>query len=266
MNKKYRTFYLIALETFIAFFAFTIAVLCIDYNASGPQGSLIGFSKFNLSIFNGIGVSKPMYYVSEILGYLSLLTMGCFFVLAVIQLIKRKSLFEVDRDLIALGIFYAILLVFYLFFDFVVVNYRPIVVNGELDPSYPSSHTMLSICVMVSAVIQIRKRIENKTWKIALQIVCYTVMIGTIFFRFMSGYHWFTDYVGGFLLSASLLFFYGALATHMQFIKEKKEALDALMQKKKTSQKEPEKEEPEIKEEPAPEEIAEDAKETGTNE
>ena len=106
-----------------------------------------------------------------------------FAVLGLIQLIKRKSIRNVDSRILLLGAFYFTVNAFYVFFEFEIVNYRSVILSQSLEASYPSSHTMIVICIMV-----------------------------TVIGRLISGVHWFTDIVAGILLSSALVaLYYSAL-------------------------------------------------------
>ena len=110
-----------------------------------------------------------------------------------------------------MGGFYVVTIAIYLFFEKFVINFRPVLIEGYLEVSYPSSTTMLVMCVMPTAMMQWSSRIKNKKWK---KIV---IFISTIFIAFMviarllSGVHWFTDIIGGALVSAGLVTMYYAV-------------------------------------------------------
>ncbi|MBQ2911285.1 MAG: phosphatase PAP2 family protein, partial [Clostridia bacterium] len=92
-----------------------------------------------------------------------------------------------------------------------VVNYRPVLINGYLEASYPSSTTMLVMCVMPTAIMQFNARIKNNVLKrfVASAIIAFIVFM--VIGRLVSGVHWFTDIIGGVLLSAGLVMMYRAV-------------------------------------------------------
>lgn len=204
---------------FLAFIIFTIIVKYVDVKAVGPLQSTVGLASVNLAVFKVIGASKVMYDVTEILGYLTFIIIAFFAGLGLYQLIKYKSIKKVDYKILVLGGFYVVVLIFYAVFELIVVNYRPVLVEGKLEASYPSSHTMLSICVISSAMIVASEMINGKkALSITLVIIGYALILLTVIGRLLSGVHWFTDIFGGVLLSfALIMLFYTAI----EFVREK---------------------------------------------
>jgi undecaprenyl-diphosphatase len=132
-------------------------------------------------------------------------------IIGFIQLIKRKSIKQVDIEIIILGIFYLVVISVYILFENYIVNYRPILMNGFLEASFPSSHTLMTICLCGSSIMINNRLFRNKFTKV-VNIMSLFIIIITIIGRFVSGVHWFTDIVGGILISSFLLmFFYSIL-------------------------------------------------------
>ena len=131
-----------------------------------------------------------------------------FGILGFAQWVKRKSIRKVDHDILAMGGFYGVTIAVYLLFEYVVINYRPVLIGGILEASYPSSTTVLVMCVMPTAMLQCNSRIKNRLLRICVLsfIAAFTVFM--ILGRLISGVHWFTDIVGGMLLSAGLVKLY----------------------------------------------------------
>jgi undecaprenyl-diphosphatase len=204
MKKRFR----IPLSLLVAFVLWTMAVRSIDVQPIGPQGSSVGFATWNRFVHNLTGVHMPLYTVTDWLGLVPFVFVLGFAVLGLAQWIKRKSILKVDGSILALGGFYVAVMAAYVFFEIFVVNYRPVLIEGVLEASYPSSTTMLVLCVMPTAVMQLRRRIRHRTFR---RIVSFTLIAFTAFMvigRLISGVHWFTDIVGGALLSASLVTLY----------------------------------------------------------
>jgi undecaprenyl-diphosphatase len=177
----------------------------VDVQAVGPKDSLIGFASLNLAVKNAISVSDAWYKITEIIGYLALLIAGCFAIIGLIQLIKRKSIKKVDKNLLVLCVLYVAVMAFYVLFEVVVINYRPIIIEGELEASYPSSHTMLSLAIFVSAIPLLKGYIKNSRVSFAVMVVFAVLAAIMPVGRLLSGVHWFTDIIGSVLLTSSLL-------------------------------------------------------------
>jgi len=156
------------------------------------------------------GVHMCLYTVTDWLGLVPLFVCIVFGGIGLGQLIIRKSLFKVDRDLILLGMYYIIVIFGYLFFEMVPVNYRPVLIEGILEASYPSSTTLLVLSVMPTLIFQVNRRVTNLTVK---RIVCALASAFSAFMvigRLIAGVHWFTDIVGAVILSAGLFCLYKA--------------------------------------------------------
>ena len=211
--KKLNKSLIAGISLFVAFVVFTVLVKVVDVAAVGPLGSKVGFSKMNDSIFKGIGTSDTWYNISEFFGTIALILAGVFGIVGLVQLIRRKSLKMVDNHILALGVFYVVVALTYILFEVLVINNRPVLVEGVLEASYPSSHTMLSICILGSAIIEIKSLFENKKkLVITLDAISVVIMVIIVLGRLLSGMHWFTDIIGGILLSLALVFiFHGVL-------------------------------------------------------
>ncbi len=182
----------------------------MDVRPIGPGGSPVGFSALNEAARSFFGVHLRLYFLTDWLSLAALPIMLGFALLGLVQLIKRRSLLKVDRDILALGVFYLAVLGAYLFFESHVVNRRPILLSGVLEASYPSSTTMLMLCVMVSAIMQFRRRIARPALRRGATLFCRWFTAGMIVGRLASGVHWLSDIVGAGLLSGGLLFLYCA--------------------------------------------------------
>lgn len=219
MKSQTKSNIIITVCLFLAFIIFTIVVKLVDVKAVGPLQSEIGLASINLAVFKVFGTSKVMYDITEILGYLTFLVIAFFAGLGLYQLIKYKSIKKVDYKILVLGGFYVVVLIFYAIFELIVVNYRPILIEGKLEASYPSSHTTLAICVISSAMIVASEMLSGKkALTITVVIIGYALILVTVIGRLLSGVHWFTDIFGGVLLSfALIMLFYTAI----EFVREK---------------------------------------------
>ena len=144
---------LVSMGLIAAFVGWTIAVQSINVEPIGPQGSQVGFAALNRFVHQLTGVHFWLYTITDWLGLIPVGVCASFGILGLAQWIRRKKLSKVDWDLLALGVFYLIVISAYLFFEAVVINNRPVLIEGVLEASYPSSTTMLILCVMPTAVM-----------------------------------------------------------------------------------------------------------------
>ena len=198
----------------IVFTLWTVLLHFVDVKAIGPMESTVGFATINGIFHKLTGVHITLYIITDWLGLVPVGFGFGFALLGLIQWISRKSIRQVDTSLLVLGGFYLVVLTVYLFFEQQVVNYRPVLIAGFLEASYPSSTTLLVLCVMPTAVIQLQHRIKSKRLRRFSRIVITAFVIFMVVGRLISGVHWFTDIVGGILLSAGLVMLYsGIIAT-----------------------------------------------------
>jgi undecaprenyl-diphosphatase len=208
MKKKYQKSICIAGSLLLSFVIWTLLVRFIDVKAIGPAGSSVGFSAMNGRMRDLIGVNMTLYTISDWLGLVPIATAFGFAVFGLAQWIKRKHLCRVDHDILYLGVFYIAVIAVYVFFEMLVINYRPFLIDGYLEASYPSSTTMLVLCVMPTAAMQLNTRIKSHALK---RCVCALITLFTGFMvigRILSGVHWITDIIGGMLCSTGLVMAY----------------------------------------------------------
>ena len=204
---KRKSFY-IGLGLLALFVIWTIALMFVDVRAIGPQESIVGFATINRFIHNLTGVHMSLYTITDWLGLVPLCFIMGFGILGLCEWIKRKNLFKVDHSILTLGGFYIIVMTAYIFFETFVVNYRPILINGSLEASYPSSTTMLVMCVMPTAIMQFNERIKSNGFKKCVNILITAFIAFMVIGRLVSGVHWFSDIIGGALLSSGLVMIY----------------------------------------------------------
>lgn len=193
------------------FVIWTFLVRLIDVKNIGPNESSVGFAMLNGFLHSRIGVNFTLYTITDWLGLVPIAVAFCFAILGLVQLIKRKSLLKVDYSILALGVFYIFVIAVYIIFEIVVINYRPTLINGYLEASYPSSTTMLTACVMPTAAIQLYERIKRKSLRrfVTILIIAFTAFM--VIGRIISGVHWISDIIGGALFSAGAVLIYGSL-------------------------------------------------------
>ena len=197
-----------------AFVLWTAAVQFVDVQAIGPQGSCVGLAAINGFWHEIIGVNWMLYVITDWLGLIPLGVVLLFAMLGLNQWITRKDLRKVDTDLLILGGYYLVVLAVFVFFEIVEINYRPVLIEGYLETSYPSSTTMLVLCVMPTAVMQMNTRIIKRRKAFGCLITVFAVLM--VIGRLLSGVHWLTDILGGMLLSVGLVMLYVFLCDHLK--------------------------------------------------
>lgn len=204
-NRKTLFLSVVLLSVFVAW---TFLVRFVDVQHIGPLGSVVGFATLNRYFHCITGVNMWLYAVTDWLGLVPIFFAFGFAVLGLVQWIKRKHIFKVDRSILILGIFYATVMAVYAFFEVVTVNFRPVLIQGVLETSYPSSTTMLVMCVMPTAIRQFEERIESKIFKRCFNSVIVAFTVFMVIARLVSGVHWITDIIGGILISSALTMAY----------------------------------------------------------
>ena len=203
----------IAVCLLAAFALWTTLVRLTDVQAIGPRESAVGFATVNKAFHDLTGVHMSLYIITDWLGLVPIGVAMGFAILGLAQWIRRKRLLQVDRSILALGGFYLAVIAVYVFFEMVVVNYRPVLIDGFLEASYPSSTTMLVLCVMPTAIMQFNARIINRVIRqcVAFAIVGFTAFM--VVGRLVSGVHWLSDIIGGALVSSGLVMMYHAIGS-----------------------------------------------------
>ena len=185
------------------FVIFSLWIRLFDVQPVGPEGSSIGFAALNVAVHDFFGMHLFWYKLTQALGLLAIAVAGVFAVTGLVQLIQRKSLLKVDKKILMLGVIYILVILLYALFEKVPFNYRPVVLDPAegLEPSYPSTHTMLILTIFGTAVAVLGDYIKNAKLVLLLKIVCLVIMALTIVGRLVCGVHWFTDIVGGVIIS-----------------------------------------------------------------
>lgn len=211
MKKKSQRALISGVSLIAAFVLWTVLVRFVDVQKIGPEGSSVGFATLNGFVHGLTGVNMFLYNVTDWLGIVPIAVALGFAVLGLVQLIERKNLLRVDHSILVLGGFYIVVIAVYVIFEIVVVNYRPVMVEGCLEASYPSSTTMLVMCVMPTAAMQLNRRIKNVTFRRCILAAIIIFIAFMVTGRLFSGVHWITDIIGGALLSAGLVMLYDGI-------------------------------------------------------
>ena len=192
----------------IAFLLWTVLIRCIDVQAAGPNGTNVGFAAFNLWFHHLTGVHMTIYTITDWLGLFPIVICLCFGAVGLIQMVRRRSLFRVDPDIILLGLYYILVIFAYLVFEMVPINYRPILIGGALEASYPSSTTLLVLSVMPTLKFQLGRRAEKTLVRNVIGIYVIAFSAFMVIGRLISGVHWATDIIGAVFLSMGLFLLY----------------------------------------------------------
>lgn len=202
INNKY---FLTSGILFAVFVLFTILVKVVDVKAIGPNGSKVGFASLNSDFFNAVGASSAAKIISNIIMYFAIACAVLFVVLFVYQWIKRKSIKKVDSNLIYFGICCVSVVIIYVFFEIVKINFRPVLDDGTLKASYPSSHTLIISTLLIITAFNLSYYVKNKNIKIAIYSALSVLCFVGVLCRALSGVHWLTDILAGLIISASII-------------------------------------------------------------
>lgn len=208
MNKTNRKNLYFSLSMLISFMLWTVALHFIDIRPIGPENSEVGLAALNEFFHNLIGVNMTLYTVTDWLGLVPIAVAFGFALLGLSQWITRRSLCKVDYSIFVLGGFYIAVMAIYAIFEIYTVNYRPVLINGCLEGSYPSSTTMLVMCVMPTALMQLNSRLQSSAVKRLLSVMITAFIVFMVAGRLISGVHWLSDIIGGALVSAGLVLMY----------------------------------------------------------
>ena len=194
----------------VLFVLWTVLIRTIDVCPAGETGTAVGLASLNCRFHRLTGVHMGLYTLTDWLGLVPVGVCLIFAVMGAGQLLRRKRLRKVDGDLLLLGIYYAAVIAGYLFFEAVPINYRPILINGVAEASYPSSTTLLVLAVMPTLVFQAQRRMKAGWRRRAVGLAAVGFSLFMVVGRLLSGVHWITDIVGGILLSGGAFHLYRA--------------------------------------------------------
>ena len=224
LQRHARTMLALSAALLILFAALIVAIKTVDVQNVGPNGSQIGLATLNLRVHQRTGLQMGWYDITDKLGKICILIAPCFALLGLYQLIRRRSLKRVDADLWALAGLYVALGAAYVLFEKVIINYRPVILPTEtaLEASFPSSHAMLAVCLVSSALVQAERRIGNQKVLFLLDVLGVLMMLVMSVGRLASGVHWLTDVLGGVLLGAALTAAYAGVVARLDAAKAAK--------------------------------------------
>lgn len=198
--------------SFVLMFAlWTALIKLVDVQNIGPMETAVGLATINGWFHQWTGVHMRLYTVTDWLGLVPVFVCLMFGCIGFIQLMQRKKLLKVDRDILLLGIYYLLVIFEYLAFEMIPINYRPVLIAGRLEASYPSSTTLLVLSAMPTLVFQTHRRLKNRKVKRIIDVLTVTFSLFMIIGRLVSGVHWLTDIIGSVLFSTGLFCIYRAV-------------------------------------------------------
>ena len=207
MKTKGKKFFVLGIILIFIFAVWTVLITTVDIQSVGINDTDIGFATLNGWFHRLTGINMMLYDITDWLGLVPLFVCFFFGFIGLCQMIKRKSLFKVDCDILILGLYYVTVILCYFVFEALPINYRPVLINNNMEGSYPSSTTLLVLSVMPTLGFQLKRRIKNNKIKaINVMIILFSVFMVTG--RLISGVHWLTDIIGSCILSAGLYLIY----------------------------------------------------------
>lgn len=205
---KEKKLFIAGIILIIIFIIWTILVKNVDVQSVGVNGTNIGFATINIWFHKLTGENMIIYHITDWMGFIPILICMFFGIIGFIQLIRRKSILKVDFDIVILGIYYILVIFAYLIFEIIPINYRPILIDGITEVSYPSSTTLLVLTVMPTVSFQSSRKIKNIVIRNIIYILVILFSLFMVIGRTVSGVHWLTDIVGSVLFSIGLYFVY----------------------------------------------------------
>ena len=199
----------------LASILWTILIQTVDVQPDGVNGTSVGFAAVNTWFHRQTGVHMGLYTVTDWLGLVPIAVCAGFGLFGLMQWIRRKSIAKVDRDILLLGGYYILVILGYLIFEMIPINYRPILIDGAMEASYPSSTTLLVLSVMPTMLFQINRRAKSQTIRRITAAFAVLFSAFMVIGRLVAGVHWLTDIAGSVLLSSGLYSLYRAAVLAM---------------------------------------------------
>ncbi len=213
MNSSKRDGFIWSGFLLLAFVLWTLLIQTVDVQPTGVNGTNVGFAAVNTWFHRLMGVHMGIYTVTDWLGLVPIVVCICFGVLGLAQWIHNRSIAKVDKDILLLGAYYILVIMGYLVFEMIPINYRPILIHGAMEASYPSSTTLLVLSVMPTLLFQINRRAKSQTVRRITAVFVILFSTFMVIGRLVAGVHWLTDIVGAVLLSAGLYCLYSTAAS-----------------------------------------------------
>ncbi len=212
----------VGISMILVFILWTILIQKVDVQPVGQNGTDIGFASVNTWFHQLTGVHMWIYTITDWLGLVPIVVCACFGFIGLTQWIRRRSLKKVDPDIILLGLYYILVILDYLIFEMIPINFRPIPIDGAMEASYPSSTTLLVLSVMPTLIFQVNRKANQSSVKTTVTVITVLFTALMVIGRTVAGVHWLTDILGAVFLSMGLYFLYRSVVLIIdQHIKEK---------------------------------------------
>ncbi len=216
MSKNLKKSLIIFVCLIIINLLFLFLVKYVNVGKTGLEDQTVGLSAVNIKLRDLIGVSKFFNMFSTVIMIIAIIIALAELGLGLYFLIKTKSIDEIPTPIYSLIPTFILTGFVYVFFNwFFVINTRPIYTTGNSSSSYPSTHTLLTLVFLFTAVNVINfifsyfKKLNDKK---KARYICYGILgllsLLIIITRLLSGQHWFTDIIGGVLMAGLLYQFY----------------------------------------------------------
>ena len=196
---------------FALFICFTVALAFLRTETIKLGEYEIMATRVDVAVFSCINASHVWLVISEIIGYVAIFLAFLVFVYAVVQFFKLKSIKKLNPTLVCVLITYAVTVLFYVVFELVSLNYRPVLVDGQIEKSYPSSHALLTLVVSYTIKVIAEEKIRSKKARVGLNVFIVLIVIVCAIGRLFSAMHWLSDVIGSVLLGLAICFFSKAL-------------------------------------------------------
>lgn len=206
MNKK--VFKKLLIASVMLLIILIILLIFFDRRTNIYTGKKIGLFKFNNLFFNN-KYNYQFDIISDFYLYFCFMIIIILIIDELFKVLKYKNILYLNYNFITLLIFLFIIFTISFIFDkLIIINYRPIMTNGILEGSFPSTHVTIITFVYLSSISFLKIYKKNKSFKECyLILVIINIIIASIF-RLMSGMHWMTDIIGGLILGGIMFLGY----------------------------------------------------------
>lgn len=210
----------IAAVLLVLFVLLAVLLTCVDVRSAGDSQAEVGFATLNEAVFDALGQSEAALTLSKLCGIVIIAAVGAFGVTGLVQVIRRKGILRADAELYAMLGGLVLLAAAYVLFEVMVINCRPVLDEGELAASFPSSHTMLAISVAGMGTAYLIKALKG-AWRIVSCVALNAAAAVAVAGKLLGGVHWLTDIVGGCLYGLFIVFCYLAACRAIESVRNR---------------------------------------------